>query len=125
MLILTDLIDLSHQKRLRSLHIQGTPSPDFTNWIIQTLASITCTCMDELIFDATYGPYHSSKVEWSEVDAVLQSPQFSTLRRVQFNVVDRRPIIGSNLEWPRLSQCHGRGILSIRLVDEHDDQLDI
>jgi hypothetical protein len=117
MLALTVFVDLSHQHRLRSLHVRQLLSWETTKCVTQTLASITSVCMDELIFDVSQGQDAEKDIEWSEVDGVLQSPQFSKLRTVQLNVIIRPPFVDPQLlaSFPvRLSQCHDRGILSVR-----------
>jgi hypothetical protein len=84
--------------------------------------------MDKLIFHVLQRRHIDKTIEWGELDAVLQSPQFSELRTVQLNVVSARQLPGPVVDkflasfpiW--LSQCHARGILSIRLIgDDSED----
>jgi len=125
---LSESIDLSHQERLRSLHLRGIPSWYSTKSIIQTLTSITSACMDEIIFDALIGRDMNNHHQWTALDAALQLPQFSNLRTIQVNVIFWRqcPFPSSLRSYPApqlstkfpvlLSRCHARGILSVHSI---------
>jgi hypothetical protein len=73
--------------------------------------------MDKISFDILYHGGTNEDIMWSEVDAVLQSPRFSNLRKIQIYVITKlHPIVDPQVlaSFPaQLSQCHARGILLV------------
>jgi hypothetical protein len=90
-------------------------------WILHILSQMSSVHLEDVVFQLSRfeGPSDSdisSALEWSEVDAILQSSTFSRLRNVELRCrlfydspPRRRPFPTQVIN--RLSRCHARGIV--------------
>ena len=76
--------------------------------------------MDEVGFEIEVDAGDIYLVGWNEMDAALQHPAFSKLRKVEVRVVQWADYYTDSVDVSRImdvmSQCHARGILDIREV---------
>jgi hypothetical protein len=118
-------IDITPLTRLRSIEFVLQTYPQNRNqWVTEILSQISSVHLEDVIFQMYPFTGHidiglSHALEWSEVDAVLQSSTFSRLRNVEVRSGTRlwdiipesdpqRPYSAQVME--RLPRCHARGI---------------
>jgi hypothetical protein len=117
-------IDITPLTRLRSIQLVLQYSTNRNRWVTQILSQISSVHLEHVVFQMY--PFAgsidiglSNALEWSEVDAILQSSTFSRLKNVEVRSGTRlwntgqvpdpqRPFSAQIIE--RLPQCHARGI---------------
>jgi hypothetical protein len=117
-------IDITPLTRLRSIQLVLQYSTNRNRWVTQILSQISSVHLEHVVFQMY--PFAgsidiglSNALEWSEVDAILQSSTFSRLKNVEVRSGTRlwntgqvpdpqRPFSAQIIE--RLPQCHACGI---------------
>jgi hypothetical protein len=93
---------------------------DNTGLVTQMLSNISSAHMDEVGFEVDVGDV--GLVGWNEIDAALQHPSFSGLRRVEVRVIQwPEPYTWDsvNVPWEMefMPRCHASGVLHQYVLD--------
>jgi hypothetical protein len=80
------VIDLSCNIRLRSVHLNLFPCLRFNNYIqfaTRALSRIFSEQIEEVVFNIETGPFDATDSGWTDLDALLTSPQFATVKTLR------------------------------------------
>ncbi|TFK41605.1 hypothetical protein BDQ12DRAFT_390264 [Crucibulum laeve] len=100
-------IDLSHNRSLQTLHVSHLQVADE---MPLTLARITSPHISSIVFNVLLEP---ASVDWDEMASILASPQFTTIKFIQFRLPGGSKPWFSDMLHEKLSTLVARGTILV------------